>query len=81
MTIMVPAKSVNQSMPMEIVLNGEPRTAPEGQTVLALLEQLAIDPARVAIELDRRILKQPLWAETVLRPGDEIEIVQFVGGG
>ena len=63
------------------MLNGEARTAPEGQTVLGLLEDLQLDPARVAIELDRRILKQPLWAETVLRPGAEIEIVQFVGGG
>ena len=68
-------------MPFQIVLNGEPHTAPEGQTVLGLLEQLRIDPARVAIEFDRRILKQPRWAETVLRAGVEIEIVQFVGGG
>jgi thiamine biosynthesis protein ThiS len=68
-------------MPIQIVLNGEPHTAPEGQTVLGLLEQLQIDPARVAIEFDRRILKQPRWAETVLRPDAEIEIVQFVGGG
>lgn len=68
-------------MPIQIVLNGEPHTAPEGQTVLGLLEQLQIDPARVAVEFDRRILKQPRWAETVLRTGAEIEIVQFVGGG
>lgn len=68
-------------MPIEIVLNGERRSAREGETVMGLLEQLQIDPARVAIELDRRILKQPLWSDTVLRPGAEIEIVQFVGGG
>jgi thiamine biosynthesis protein ThiS len=68
-------------MPIEIVLNGEPRATPDGQTVLGLLQQLHVEPARVAIELDRRILKQPLWAETVLHPGAEIEIVQFVGGG
>jgi sulfur carrier protein len=68
-------------MQIEIVLNGEERSAREGETVLGLLQQLDIDPARVAIELDRRILKAPLWAETVLRPGAEIEIVQFVGGG
>jgi sulfur carrier protein len=68
-------------MPLEIVLNGEPRGASEGQTVLGLLEELQLDPARVAVELNRRILKQPLWAETVLRPGAQIEIVQFVGGG
>jgi thiamine biosynthesis protein ThiS len=40
-----------------------------------------LDPARVAVELDRRIIKPPLWAETVLRPGAQLEIVQFVGGG
>ena len=68
-------------MPIDIVLNGEPRRAREGETVLGLLEELQIDPARVAIELDRRILKRPFWADTALRPGAEIEIVQFVGGG
>ena len=68
-------------MPIEIVLNGERRSAREGETVLGLLEQLEIDPARVAVELDRCILKRPLWADTPLRGGAEIEIVQFVGGG
>jgi sulfur carrier protein len=68
-------------MPIEIVLNGERRRAREGETVLGLLEQLQIDPERVAIELDRGILKRSLWADTALRPGAEIEVVQFVGGG
>jgi len=68
-------------MPIEIVLNGEPRSAREGETVLGLLEELKLEPERVAIELDRRILKRPFWAGTALRPGAEIEIVQFVGGG
>jgi sulfur carrier protein len=68
-------------MTIEIVLNGERRAAREGQSVLGLLEELQLDPARVAVELDRRILKQPLWAETMLRAGAEVEIVQFVGGG
>ncbi|MBV9744072.1 MAG: sulfur carrier protein ThiS [Acidobacteriia bacterium] len=68
-------------MAIEIVLNGEPRRAAEGQTVLGLLEELQLDPARVAVELERRILKKPLWGETEIRAGAEIEIVQFVGGG
>ena len=68
-------------MAISIVLNGEARTAPEGQTILALLRELGIDPERVAVELDRRIVKQPRWAETELRAGAEVEIVQFVGGG
>ena len=69
------------TMGIEIVLNGQSYAAAEGQTVLALLEHLQLDPSRVAVELDRRILKKPHWAETVLWPGAEVEIVQFVGGG
>jgi thiamine biosynthesis protein ThiS len=68
-------------MAIQILLNGEPGTAPDGQTVLGLLEQLQLDPSRVAVEVDRRIVKQPRWADTVLQPGAEIEVVQFVGGG
>jgi thiamine biosynthesis protein ThiS len=68
-------------MMIAIALNGQPYEAAEGQTVLELLANLKIDPARVAIEFDRRILKQARWAETALHPGAEIEIVQFVGGG
>jgi len=66
---------------IDIVVNGEPHSTAEGQTVLGLLHQLQLDPARVAVELDRRIVKQPLWPDTILRPGAELEIVQFVGGG
>jgi len=66
---------------IEITVNGEPQTAPKGQTILGLLQQLQLDPARVAVELDRRIVKAPVWQETVLRPGSQLEIVQFVGGG
>jgi thiamine biosynthesis protein ThiS len=68
-------------MNIEIVINGESSSTHEGQTVLGLLHQLHLDPARVAVELDRRIVKQPKWPETILAPGAQIEIVQFVGGG
>jgi thiamine biosynthesis protein ThiS len=68
-------------MSISIVLNGEPHAATEGQTIFDLLSSLEIDPERVAIELDRRIVKQPRWKETQLREGSQVEIVQFVGGG
>ena len=68
-------------MPIHVVVNGEPQSAPQGQTILGLLRQLDLDPARVAVELDRRIVKQPHWPGTVLESGSQIEIVQFVGGG
>jgi thiamine biosynthesis protein ThiS len=68
-------------MAISIYLNGEPRTTTEGQTILELLRSLEIDPQRVAIEMDRRIVKQPNWDSTELHEGAQVEIVQFVGGG
>ena len=68
-------------MEIRIVVNGEAQNVVEGSTVLRLLEQLGLDPARVAVELDRRIVKQPQWGETALADGAQVEIVQFVGGG
>jgi thiamine biosynthesis protein ThiS len=66
---------------IDIVVNGEVRSIPEGQTILNLLAQLQLDPARVAVEMDHKIVKQPSWTGTVLRSGAQLEIVQFVGGG
>ena len=66
---------------IEITVNGEARAASEGQTILDLLRQLEIDPERVAVELDRRIVRQTRWPETEVRAGAQIEIVRFVGGG
>jgi thiamine biosynthesis protein ThiS len=68
-------------MAVQIVVNGEDRTVPEGQTILGLLHDLEIDPARVAVEMDRLIVKQPCWDATSLHAGARLEIVQFVGGG
>jgi sulfur carrier protein len=68
-------------MPIDILVNGEARAIPHGQTILDLLRQLQLDPARVAVELNRRIVKQPQWNEVTLEAGAQVEIVQFVGGG
>jgi thiamine biosynthesis protein ThiS len=66
---------------MDIVVNGESTSVPEGCTITGLLQILQIDPSRVAVELDRVIVKAHLWPETGLRPGSAVEIVMFVGGG
>ncbi|MGA2275030.1 MAG: sulfur carrier protein ThiS [Bryobacteraceae bacterium] len=68
-------------MEIPVVINGEARTVAPQQTLLDLLRRLGLDPARVAVELDRRIVKQAQWSDTVVEPGARIEIVQFVGGG
>lgn len=66
---------------MQVVVNGEYREIDAGETVSGLLKSLQIEPERVAVELDRRIVKRAQWEETLLRDGAQLEIVQFVGGG
>lgn len=66
---------------MVIRVNGESRDVAQGLTIVDLLASLGLRPDRVAVELNRAIVKQQCWAETVLPPGAELEIVQFVGGG
>ncbi len=72
---------MSTNVSIHIVVNGEPQVTNSGQTVLGLLRELQLDPQRVAVELDLRIVKQPLWSDTILRDGAKLEIVQFVGGG
>ena len=50
-------------------------------TVIDLLAQLQIDPRRVAVELNLVVLKRDAFGSTALSEGDEVEIVNFVGGG
>ena len=64
-----------------VVINGRPRQIPSGLSVAALLRHLAIDPERVAIELNREIVRKSAWDSTPVDSGAELEIVQFVGGG
>ena len=61
-------------------VNGESRELPEGETVRALIERYQLTPEKVAIELNRRLLRGERY-ETALAEGDEVEIVTFVGGG
>ncbi len=66
---------------IEIVLNGDAIKAPAGLDIPGLLKHLGIDPTRVAVERNRGIVRKPDWNSTTICSGDEIEIVQFVGGG
>ncbi len=66
---------------MTIRLNGEPREIAGPLTISALLDQLGIDPRRVAVEQNVAVVKRDRYASTLINEGDEIEIVNFVGGG
>lgn len=66
---------------MEVIVNGEPRQVPDGETVAGLVAGLGLESSKVAVELDRVIVRRPEWASRVLCPGARLEIVHFVGGG
>lgn len=65
---------------MQLTINGEVKDMPPG-TVADLLDSLGIDAVRVAVELNRDILPKANYGATLLKDGDTLEIVQFVGGG
>jgi thiamine biosynthesis protein ThiS len=64
-----------------IQVNGEQKEIAAGLNVTALLAQLGLNAARVAVEYNRAILARAKWVETMVAAGDQFEIVQFVGGG
>ena len=66
---------------IEVVVNGEPRRVPQGLDVLRLLDHLGIDASRVAVELNRAIVRKGDWQATAVSEGARVEIVWFVGGG
>ena len=66
---------------MTIRLNGDPFDLAKPVSVSVLLEQLAIDARRVAVERNQLVVKKAAYDSTVVSDGDEIEIVNFVGGG
>ncbi len=65
---------------MTIKVNGQDREIADGTTVTQLVEQHNLTPQKVAIELNRRLIRTEKY-DTVLKSGDEVEIVTFVGGG
>jgi len=66
---------------LTITLNGEPYELDQPVTLTALLERLRIDPRRVAIEHNLTVVRRAHYGDTVVSDGDQVEIVNFVGGG
>ena len=65
---------------MVLKVNGEDKDVPEGTTLRQLVAQFKLTPEKVAIELNRRLVRSEKY-DTPLKSGDEVEIVTFVGGG
>ena len=73
--------SAPMSESIDVVINGETRTIPQGTTVAGLIGELGLGDRRVAVERNREVVPRAQHGSTVLAPGDHVELVTFVGGG
>jgi sulfur carrier protein len=64
-----------------IQLNGEPYSIARDARLLGLIEKLNLRRGRIAIEVNQSVIPKADWASISLKPGDQVEIVNFVGGG
>lgn len=64
-----------------VTVNGEEKELAPDAKVTDLLTLLQLKPERLAVELNRRIVRRAAWEQTTLAEGDRVEIVHFVGGG
>lgn len=66
---------------MTIFINGDAREFEAELTVAGLLDALDLPEQRVAIELNRQVIRKQDWEITNVKQNDKIEVVHFVGGG
>jgi thiamine biosynthesis protein ThiS len=66
---------------MQVTINGKLETLADGITVAELLAHLDLEPIRVAVEVNEDLVPRKTFADALVRDGDRVEIVTFVGGG
>lgn len=66
---------------VSIVVNGEHKRVSAGLTIIQLAEQLGLVPEKIAVERNLEVVPRSTLGEVLVRDGDELEIVHFVGGG
>jgi sulfur carrier protein len=64
-----------------ITINGASRDLSAPMTIDALLDELRLRRELVAVELNRKLVRRLEFGEQVVADGDQVEIVEFVGGG
>ena len=66
---------------IDVRINGGTRRVAAGSTIAALIAEMGLDPARVAVERNLEIVPRSTLASVAVEDGDAFEIVHFVGGG
>ena len=68
-------------MTIDVQLNGETRETASGVTLDALIDHFELPKQRVAVEVNRNVIRKNDWPSTEVKAGDVIEVIHFVGGG
>jgi thiamine biosynthesis protein ThiS len=66
---------------MRIQINGEEREFERELPLAELIQHLSLPAERIAVELNRHVISRKQWPATLVKDGDRLEIVHFVGGG
>ncbi|GAA1941064.1 sulfur carrier protein ThiS [Amycolatopsis minnesotensis] len=66
---------------MELRVNGDWRPFADGATVAQVLAELGTEPRGVAVAVDGQVVRRGAWADTVLAPGAQVEVLTAVQGG
>jgi sulfur carrier protein len=66
---------------MKVFINGEKREVEGGLNLRELLGKFDLPSERVAVELNKQVVRRKDWENTEINDADRIEIVHFVGGG
>jgi len=66
---------------MKVFVNGESKDFSGTPSLAELITQLELPATRIAVELNREVVRRDDWSGTMLNEDDRVEIVHFVGGG
>lgn len=66
---------------MKVFINGETREIAKQVNLLELLKEFSLPSERIAIELNKQVVRKKDWENIIVNDADKIEIVHFVGGG
>lgn len=66
---------------MEIIVNGESQDVPNQITIEELISRIGLRSDRLAVERNQEVVSRSQWPSVLLKEGDRLEIIHFVGGG
>ena len=66
---------------ISVTINGEAREVPAEIRLDQMLELFSLPRQRIAVELNNVVVRRTDWPDTIVREGDKVEVVHFVGGG